>query len=318
MHGGRRAEISKLVAMLGSLEEVEQVLSEARATAGLQGHSDDRLSFRHAYPSRPTCGQLGWGEPSRAVAWSSTDGNRMRIRTIKRGPKAARDATAILLASAKPKLLIIYVVDEKGQMDREFLAVIDGTLGGPEAIFKLMEFYLRELKITTADKILFVADGARWIWNRVGAMLARLGVKPEQINELVDFYHAVEHLGKIAALALLDGGGASGGDRSPTALPAETRDRGGGSGDRSCVWFSPRQGVETGARLLQTERRQRTDGLRAGGGVEVADRQRCDRECDSPCRELAVEGAEHLLAQRRVPGRSVVTFVPVGRTMEPS
>ncbi|HJY68089.1 MAG TPA: hypothetical protein VJ254_15290, partial [Streptosporangiaceae bacterium] len=35
----------------------------------------------------------------------------------------------------------------KGQMDREFLAVIDGTLGGPDAIFKLMEFYLRELKM---------------------------------------------------------------------------------------------------------------------------------------------------------------------------
>ena len=72
--------------------------------------------------------------------------------------------------------------------------------GGPDAIFKLMEFYLRELKITTADKILFVADGARWIWKRVGALLRRLGVEPEQVNELVDFYHAVEHLGKIAAL----------------------------------------------------------------------------------------------------------------------
>jgi hypothetical protein len=91
-------------------------------------------------------------------------------------------------------------VDEDGQMDREFLAVIDGTLGGPDAIFKLMEFYLRELKITTADKVLFVADGARWIWNRVGALLRRLGVKPDQVNELVDFYHAVEHLGTIAAL----------------------------------------------------------------------------------------------------------------------
>ena len=31
-------------------------------------------------------------------------------------------------------------------------------------------------------------------------MLRRLGVKPDQVNELVDFYHAVEHLGKIAAL----------------------------------------------------------------------------------------------------------------------
>ena len=40
----------------------------------------------------------------------------------------------------------------------------------------------------------------RWIWNRVQALLQRLEIKPEQTNELVDFYHAVEHLGKIAAL----------------------------------------------------------------------------------------------------------------------
>ena len=26
------------------------------------------------------------------------------------------------------------------------------------------------------------------------------GSEPDQVNELVDFYHAVEHLGKIAAL----------------------------------------------------------------------------------------------------------------------
>ena len=31
-------------------------------------------------------------------------------------------------------------------------------------------------------------------------MLRRLGVKPDRIEEVVDFYHAVEHLGKIAAL----------------------------------------------------------------------------------------------------------------------
>jgi hypothetical protein len=63
-----------------------------------------------------------------------------------------------------------------------------------------MGFYLRELAIATADKIPSVADGARWIWNRVGALRRRLGITPEQVDELVDFYHAVGHLGKIAAL----------------------------------------------------------------------------------------------------------------------
>ena len=56
------------------------------------------------------------------------------------------------------------------------------------------------MAIPAADTILFVADGARWISNRVGALVRRLEIKPEQVNELVDFYHAVEHLGKIAAL----------------------------------------------------------------------------------------------------------------------
>jgi hypothetical protein len=195
------SEIGKLVAMLGSLEEVEQVLSDRGQP--LDFKTIRTIAYRFASRARATqrAGSLNWGETvaGRRVVLSS-DGGRIRIRTTKRGPKTAKGRHRYRTDWREPKLLIIYVVDEKGEMDREFLAVIDGTLGGPDAIFKLMEFYLRELKITTADKVLFVADGARWIWNRVGALLRRLGVKPEQVNELVDFYHAVEHLGRIAAL----------------------------------------------------------------------------------------------------------------------
>ena len=195
------SEISKLVAMLGSLEEVEQVLSDRGQP--LDFKTIRTIAYRFAARARAAqrVGSLNWGETvagRRVVV--STDGGRIRIRTTKRGPKTAKGRNRYRTDWREPKLLIIYVVDEKGQMDREFLAVIDGTLGGPDAIFKLIEFYLRELKIATADKVLFVADGARWIWNRVGALLRRLGVKPDQVNELVDFYHAVEHLGKIAAL----------------------------------------------------------------------------------------------------------------------
>src|SRR4051794_29484977 len=195
------SEISKLVAMLGSLQEVEQVLSDRGQP--LDFKPIRTIAYRFAARARASqrVGDLDWGETvagRRVVV--STDGGRIRIRTTKRGPKTAKGRNRYHTDWREPKLLIIYVVDEDGRMDREFLAVIDGTLGGPDAIFKLMEFYLRELKITTADKVLFVADGARWIWNRVGALLRRLEVRPDQVNELVDFYHAVEHLGKIAAL----------------------------------------------------------------------------------------------------------------------
>ena len=195
------SEISKLVAMLGSLEEVEQVLSDRGQPLDFKTIRTIAYRFATRARSAQRVGNLNWGETvaGRRVVLS-TDGGRIRIRTTKRGPKTAKGRNRYRTDWREPKLLILYVVDEKGPMDREFLAVIDGTLGGPDAIFKLMEFYLSELQITTADKILFVADGARWIWNRVGALLHRLGVKPDQINELVDFYHAVEHLGKIAAV----------------------------------------------------------------------------------------------------------------------
>src|SRR3954468_11414282 len=195
------SEISKLVAMLGSLEEVEQVLSDRGQP--LDFKSIRAIAYRFATRARAAqrVGALNWGETvagRRVVV--STDGGRIRIRTTKRGPKTAKGRNRYRTDWREPKLLIIYVVDDRGQMDRDFLSVIDGTLGGPDAIFKLMESYLRELGVGTADRILFVADGARWIWNRAGLLLRRLGVMPDQVDELVDFYHAVEHLGKIAAM----------------------------------------------------------------------------------------------------------------------
>jgi hypothetical protein len=56
------------------------------------------------------------------------------------------------------------------------------------------------LAIETADQVVFVADGAHWIWNRVPGLIKALGLNPKQIHEVIDFYLAVEHLGKVAAL----------------------------------------------------------------------------------------------------------------------
>jgi hypothetical protein len=78
--------------------------------------------------------------------------------------------------------------------------VIDGTLKGPDAVFRLLQAHLCALKVQQAEQILFVADGAHWIWNRVPALVKALGLDPQRVHELIDFYHAVEHLGKVAGL----------------------------------------------------------------------------------------------------------------------
>ena len=42
--------------------------------------------------------------------------------------------------------------------------------------------------------VLFIADGARWIWKRVPQLVHDLGLRAEPFYELLDFYHASEHL----------------------------------------------------------------------------------------------------------------------------
>jgi hypothetical protein len=100
--------------------------------------------------------------------------------------------------------LVIYVVkQEKGvvKMDQSFAPVLDGTLKGPDALFALFRYYLEQLQIKQADRVLFVADGATWIWKRAGALLRSLQIEERKRHELVDFYHAMQHLNSAAELS---------------------------------------------------------------------------------------------------------------------
>jgi hypothetical protein len=96
--------------------------------------------------------------------------------------------------------LIIYVTNEEGRREVTFAPFIDGIMRGPDALFGLLRHYLSRIGIAEADKILFVADGAKWIWDRVPDLMKCLGLKFGQFYELLDFYHAVEHLSKVASL----------------------------------------------------------------------------------------------------------------------
>src|SRR2546430_14916656 len=64
----------------------------------------------------------------------------------------------------------------------------------------LLRTYLQRLEITQADQVRFIADGAPWIWKRVPLLVQALGLAAQQVHELRDFYHAVQHLGQVAAL----------------------------------------------------------------------------------------------------------------------
>lgn len=189
--------------LLSSFAEVQQVLLEQGINLGVKVLR--RICYRYAERARlmQQAGAFALSEDESVAGRRvivSCDGGRIRLRENKRGRKTKKGRTRYKGAWREPKLLIIYVVNEEGKMDKSFAPIIDGNMDGPDSAFQLIYEYLRAIGIEKADKVLFVADGAHWIWNRVSLLIEDLGLQSEQVHELIDFYHAVEHLGKVASL----------------------------------------------------------------------------------------------------------------------
>jgi hypothetical protein len=195
------AESSLLAAMLGSLDEARDVL--AQRGVSLDVKTLRLIAYRYAARAR-VAQQMESSELDDTVAGRrvviSTDGGRIRLRETKRGPKTKKGRRRYTGAWREPKVLLIYVVDAEGKREASFAPMIDATLKGPDAVFALLRTYLQRLQITQADRVLFIADGAPWIWKRVPLLVQALGLASEQVHELLDFYHAAEHLGKVSAL----------------------------------------------------------------------------------------------------------------------
>ncbi len=197
------AMISAWSALLSSFDEVRQVLLEQGIVLDVKVIR--KIAYRYAERSRimQQAGHIPISDEDKLQGKKvvvSMDGGRTRLRENKRGPKTKKDRTRYKASWREPKLFIVYVVNEDGKLEKSFSPFIDGCIKGPDAIFKMLKAYLSSLSIQDADRILFIADGARWIWNRISGLVKQLGLNLAQVHELIDFYHAVEHLGKVAAL----------------------------------------------------------------------------------------------------------------------
>lgn len=122
----------------------------------------------------------------------SSDGGRSRTREYI--PRADDRTPARYDTPWKePKLFVIEVLDEHGWRSTHHLPIY-GCRFTDEDHLALLEAYLEALDIAEAREVQLVADGATWIWNRLPALLRRLGVEEHRIPETLDYYHAVEHL----------------------------------------------------------------------------------------------------------------------------
>jgi len=110
---------------------------------------------------------------------------------------------------------MIYATDDKGKIDTTFSPIIDASLGSCDQLFRLLLSYLKALNVKEASKVLFIADGAkcpvlfysplRTRGNRVPALIKSLRLTTEQTQQRIDYWHAVEYLGKIVESSSLKG-----------------------------------------------------------------------------------------------------------------
>jgi hypothetical protein len=186
---------------LSSFQEASDILKERGVEIGVNTIRNIAQRFSERARTEKICEQyLGGDSVKNKRIVVSTDGGRVRIRKNKKGPKTKKGRTRYKTEWKEPKVLTIYAIGPDGKMDKKFQPFLDGTMGGPDFVFSIIGHYLNCLGIDRTTRILFVADGARWIWNRVADLMDSLGLDKNQYCELVDFYHAVEHLSKVADL----------------------------------------------------------------------------------------------------------------------
>jgi hypothetical protein len=195
---GVRTRMAKAAALLGSFEEAAEMLAEQglsvsvnqiRKVTATLGAMLGRLTSEGALqPSGDVTGR-------RIVV--TTDGGRVRLRECRRG-KTKKGRKKFAAQWREPRLFMIYAVDENGRLAKDFPPVIDGSLGSCDQFFAMMACCLKGLSIAKADRVLFVADGAAWIWKREPGLLKSLGLKDDQVRQLIDFWHVVEYRGKLA------------------------------------------------------------------------------------------------------------------------
>jgi hypothetical protein len=134
------------------------------------------------------------------------DGGRVRVRTIIKKSRVCgkRKRRKFRIAWREPKVVILYELDAHGRMARGSRPVIDGTLQGPAALIELVAFHLHRLGAASAREVVFVADGAPWIWARLDWVVAQVGLNPLRVVEVLDWCHGVHHVSVALEALKLD------------------------------------------------------------------------------------------------------------------
>jgi hypothetical protein len=131
------------------------------------------------------------------------DGGRIRLRKPTRKQKgkgkSKKQKRRYKGTWREPKLLTVYEIDEAGQKVGKSQTQIDGSFQGPDEVMELLAMHLHRLGAAQAEVVVFVSDGAPWIWERLAWVVKRVGLSSKKVAYALDWCHALHHVGLALA-----------------------------------------------------------------------------------------------------------------------
>lgn len=183
-----------------TLQRQGVAISEKRVRTISESVGKAALNDRDKELEQFTTGTL---EPGNSFAGKrvvvAIDGGRTRTRQPKQGnKKRGQQRQGYHTDWKEPKLFTLYAIDESGhKLNKQLLPYNDGTITGRDPFEQLFKMYLYKTGIVAASQIIFIGDGAPWIWNTIDEIINELNINPDLVTKVLDFYHATEHLWQV-------------------------------------------------------------------------------------------------------------------------
>ena len=194
--------LAKSAAALGSMSDAQGALTDQGINVSVTRISTAVRAVAFAAKSlRTQDSSLQTLETQGRKIVVSIDGGRIRIRQNKKGKKTKKGRTRYSTDWREPKLLCIYFLDKEGNVDRTLAPILDGTMGNADEIFKMLCEYLSMLAIDSETEVLFISDGATWLWDRVHLVEKVVQDKGGRFCCLLDYYHMKTYLYEMAGAA---------------------------------------------------------------------------------------------------------------------
>jgi hypothetical protein len=208
-------DLGRLTALLPSYETVREELLERglklniKEVHGIGQHAGRAaLAYRRRELELYRAGEMPAGDGKGKRFGAMLDGGRTKLRKTTRRQKgqgkSKKQKRRYRTDWREPKLLIVFEMDEQGQMRKNTKPIIDGTFQGPDEIMEVLALRLHQVGASEAQLVAFRADGAPWIWERLEWVTKRLGLSEKQVSLGLDWCHAVHHI-SLALQALLEG-----------------------------------------------------------------------------------------------------------------